>query len=88
MTDVKSPETYIGTDRAENFASPGGADQDYVHAYTAPATLAFNQWALTGDWRVGGQDAVLTQPDGGITYRETYAPYANLRERASSAAQG
>jgi hypothetical protein len=69
MTDVESPETYIGTDRAENFASPGGADQDYVHAYTAPATLALNQWALTGDWRVGGQDAVLTQPDGGITYR-------------------
>jgi thiol-disulfide isomerase/thioredoxin len=36
MTDVESPETYIGTDRAENFASPGGADQDQVHAYTAP----------------------------------------------------
>jgi cytochrome c biogenesis protein CcdA/thiol-disulfide isomerase/thioredoxin len=69
MTDVESPETYIGTDRAENFASPGGADQDHVHAYTAPATLALNHWALTGDWRVGGQDAVLTQPDGWITYR-------------------
>ncbi|WP_158929406.1 cytochrome c biogenesis protein DipZ [Acidisphaera sp. S103] len=69
MTDVESPETYIGTDRAENFASPGGADQGQVHPYTAPATLALNRWALTGDWRVGGQDAVLTQPDGGITYR-------------------
>ena len=69
MTNVESPETYIGTDRAENFVSPGGADQDQVHAYTAPSTLALNQWALKGDWRVGGQDALLTQPDGGITYR-------------------
>jgi cytochrome c biogenesis protein CcdA/thiol-disulfide isomerase/thioredoxin len=67
--DVKSPETYIGTDRAENFASPGGAVQDQAHHYTAPATLALNQWALTGDWRVGGQDAVLAQPNGGIIYR-------------------
>jgi len=24
---------------------------------------------LTGDWRVGGQDAVLAQPNGGIIYR-------------------
>lgn len=39
------------------------------HVYTAPSTLALNQWALTGDWRIGGQDAVLAQPDGGITYR-------------------
>ena len=69
MTDVKSPETYIGTDRAENFASPGGASQDQVHAYTSPSTLARNQWALTGDWRVGEQDAILAQPGGGITYR-------------------
>lgn len=69
MTNVESPETYIGTDRAENFVSPGGAVQDVVHAYTAPATLALNQWALTGDWRVGQQDAVLAQPDGGIIYR-------------------
>jgi hypothetical protein len=24
---------------------------------------------LTGDWRVGGQDTVLAQPNGGIIYR-------------------
>jgi thiol-disulfide isomerase/thioredoxin len=63
VPDVQSPETYNGTDRAEDFVSPGGAEQDEVHAYTARSSLAFNQWALTGDWRVGGQDAVLMQPD-------------------------
>jgi hypothetical protein len=69
VADVQSPETYIGTDRAENFASPGGAVRDQTHAYKLPSTLAVNQWALTGDWRVGGQDAVLAQLGGGITYR-------------------
>ena len=60
--------TGVSGDRAEGFVSPGGAKQDEVYAYTVPSSLALNQWALTGDWRVGGQDAVLTQPDGGITY--------------------
>ena len=69
MNEVESPETYIGTDRAENFVSPGGAVQDQAHRYAAPATLALNQWALTGDWYVGREDAVLTQPNGGIIYR-------------------
>jgi thiol-disulfide isomerase/thioredoxin len=69
MADVESPETYIGADRAENFASPGGVDLDQAHSYTAPSSLTLNQWALTGDWRVGGQDAILAQPNGGITYR-------------------
>jgi hypothetical protein len=40
MKDVESPETYIGTDHSENFASPGGAVQDQAHHYKAPATLA------------------------------------------------
>jgi hypothetical protein len=68
VADVRSPETSIGADRAEGFVSPGGAILDQVRDYTAPSALALNQWALTGDWRVGGQDAVLAQPDGGITY--------------------
>jgi cytochrome c biogenesis protein CcdA/thiol-disulfide isomerase/thioredoxin len=69
MADMRSPETYIGADRAENFASPGGAVQDQDHAYTAPVSLRLNQWALAGDWRVDGQDATLTQPGGAIAYR-------------------
>jgi cytochrome c biogenesis protein CcdA/thiol-disulfide isomerase/thioredoxin len=69
VADIESPETYIGADRAENFASPGGVDLDRAHAYTAPLSLTLNHWALTGDWLVGGQDATLAQPNGGITYR-------------------
>jgi Thioredoxin like C-terminal domain len=69
MADVESPETYIGTDRAENFASPGGAISGQSQNYTTPAILALNQWALAGSWNVGPEDAVLDQPGGAITFR-------------------
>ena len=35
MSEVRSPETYLGYERAENFVSPGGAVADVPHAYTA-----------------------------------------------------
>ena len=54
--DVKSPETYVGTDRAENRVAPD-------------ARLRLNQWALGGDWTVQGQPAVLNKADGRITHR-------------------
>jgi len=56
MINVASPETYVGYDRAENFISPGGAVQDASHVYAA-ATPRLNEWALSGDWRVGKEDA-------------------------------
>jgi hypothetical protein len=34
MGDVRSPETYVGYDGAENFVSPGGAVEDDRHNYT------------------------------------------------------
>src|SRR5438105_2819854 len=48
--NLKSPENYVGYERTENFASPGGAILDKRRTYTAPATLRLNQWALSGDW--------------------------------------
>jgi len=44
----ESPETYIGTARAQNFRSPGGLVQDHLKDYAAPASLDLNQWALAG----------------------------------------
>ena len=66
--DVKSPETYIGYMRAENFASPGGAVSDAAHDYSL-ADLKLNDWGLAGDWTVGGQYATLDKKDGAISYR-------------------
>jgi cytochrome c biogenesis protein CcdA/thiol-disulfide isomerase/thioredoxin len=66
---VQSPETYIGYIRAENFASPGGFDEDGVHVYRAPSRLNLNEWALAGKWKDEGQIATLLSPAGGIVYR-------------------
>ncbi len=68
MKDVQSPETYIGYNRAENFASPGGAAQDARHSYAAP-TPRLNEWGLAGDWTVQPESASLDEKDGAIVYR-------------------
>jgi thiol-disulfide isomerase/thioredoxin len=49
---LKSPENYVGYERMENFASPGGASSGGRRVYAAPAALRLNQWALVGDWTV------------------------------------
>jgi len=65
----QSPETYVGYRRAENFASPGGFAQDQARAYSAPAALKLNQWALSGSWNVDPEKAVLAAAPGKITFR-------------------
>src|ERR1043166_6087200 len=66
---LKSPENYVGYDRTENFASPGGAVLDKRRVYAVPARLRLNQWALSGDWTVGKQATVLNKANGRIAYR-------------------
>ena len=66
---LKSPENYVGYERTENFASPGGAVLDKRRVYAAPARLRLNQWALSGDWTVERQATVLNTAGGRIAYR-------------------
>jgi thiol-disulfide isomerase/thioredoxin len=66
---LKSPENYVGYDRTENFASPGGAVLDKRRVYAVPARLRLNQWALSGDWTLKKQATVLNKANGGIAYR-------------------
>ncbi len=69
VADVKSPETYVGYDRAENFASTDTVVENAPHVYALAPQLQLNQWGLTGDWTVMGERAVLNAADGWITYR-------------------
>jgi thiol-disulfide isomerase/thioredoxin len=66
---LRSPETYLGYERSESFASPGGVATNKSHNYAAPAPLKLNQWALSGDWTIHEQGAVLNKMNGGISYR-------------------
>jgi thiol-disulfide isomerase/thioredoxin len=51
---IRSPETYLGM----------GAPRD-----RAPEDLRLNDWALSGDWSVAHQAAMLTGAEGRIAYR-------------------
>ncbi len=66
---LRSVETYVGSERTENFASPGGAVLDKRHLYTAPERLRLNHWALAGEWTMGSEATVLHAANGRIAYR-------------------
>ncbi|WP_263359614.1 cytochrome c biogenesis protein DipZ [Acidicapsa ligni] len=67
--DVKSPETYVGYERAQNFASPGGLNQDVPQLYKAPADFKQNEWAFDGNWRDERQIATSLSASSAILYR-------------------
>lgn len=69
MGDVKSPETYLGYDRAENFVSQGGARHDRTSTYNTPPMLSLNTWGLDGQWNIGAERISLAAPGGKISYR-------------------
>ena len=66
--DTRSPETYLGFNRAENFISPGGAVRNAPHVYTS-GSPQLNEWGLSGNWTIGGENAALNQIDGSIVFR-------------------
>lgn len=68
-SSLKSPENYLGYERTENFASPGGAAPDKPHSYQLPAMLRLNQWAMSGEWTVRKDAAALNTAKGRIAYR-------------------
>ena len=66
---LRSPENYLGYERTANFASPGGATLDQGRIYATPARLRLNHWALSGDWTMAKEAAVLNKANGRIAYR-------------------
>jgi thiol-disulfide isomerase/thioredoxin len=69
MTDVRSPETYIGYARADHFASPGGIKSNTANVYAQPTHLRLNEWGLVGTWEDHKQAAVLQSAGGRIVFR-------------------
>jgi len=68
-TDVQSPETYVGYDRADSFLPTGGLKQDAAQSYAIPKHLELNQWGLAGKWTDHAQVASLDAARGRIVYR-------------------
>lgn len=66
---LHSSETYIGYERASNFASRPAAARDTATEYALPRNLGLNDWGLAGRWTVGRERAVLDSSGGRIVYR-------------------
>ena len=58
-----TPETYLGTDRAEGWLAP---PHNGLHDYGGPVTgqLALNEFAYSGSWRISGQPAIAVSNAG------------------------
>jgi len=67
--DIRSPETYTGFARTQNFASPERMGRDSSKTYSLPARLGLNHWGLGGSWRVGAESARLEAAPGKIAFR-------------------
>ena len=67
--NLQSPENYVGYERTQNFASPGGLRARKCYKYTSPARLKLNHWALAGNWTAEKQAIVLSEANGRIAYQ-------------------
>jgi hypothetical protein len=64
--NLRSPENYLGYGRTQGFAFSGRPRRDERQHYTAPPSMRPNQWALSGDWRIGPVATALEEPGGTI----------------------
>jgi thiol-disulfide isomerase/thioredoxin len=67
--NLESPETYLGYEQGQNFASPGGARFDESRTYEVPDSLRLNSWALGGDWTIKDGASVLDRAEGRLAFR-------------------
>lgn len=66
---LRSPETYLGYERGERFASPGPPAVDQPHAYRLPDRLRPGDWALAGEWTIGATASLSDAPGGRLAVR-------------------
>ncbi len=66
---LRTPETYLGYQQSEGFASPEGVVPATRSAFERPTWLGSNQWALAGEWTIGPEKVVLGDADGSIAFR-------------------
>ena len=66
--NLRSPESYLGYEQAQNFASPDPA-LDQSRTYVVPDDLRLNQWALAGEWAIERGASVLTGSEGSLAFR-------------------
>jgi len=69
LNDLRSPETYVGYARTDNYLSPERITKDAPASYTVPGRIDVNNWGLGGKWDVGAERAMLATAPGKIVFR-------------------
>jgi thiol-disulfide isomerase/thioredoxin len=67
--NLKTPETYVGYQQGQNFASAADLVIDDPRTYSVPEPLNPNEWALAGSWAVESRASVSQEPDAKIAFR-------------------
>jgi thiol-disulfide isomerase/thioredoxin len=76
-TSLKSPETYLGADRASAFSHVGPSPIGQPHTFDPPEHLRLNHWALRGEWTVEA-DSIEVDVHGSSILIECHARDVNL----------
>ncbi|MBV7363951.1 redoxin domain-containing protein [Actinomycetaceae bacterium TAE3-ERU4] len=67
-SEGQSPETYLGTERANGFV--GTPDlSDGVKTYKSVPSLPLDSWTLSGNWEVNGEKITARSNGAKLTYR-------------------
>ncbi len=68
FASIRSQETWLGTRRARNFASPEGL-REGEYLYRLPDFYQLKFWGFAGRWNVEEERSVLRQPGGEIAFQ-------------------
>jgi len=66
---ARSPETYVGSDKAEGFAATPAIRAGQTADFTPAATIPVDHWAFAGSWRETPQAAIADKPGARILYQ-------------------
>ena len=61
-----TPETYLGSNRIDNFLSPEPILNNKIAQYSFPKKLMKNSWALEGQWVISSQKIISAQSSASI----------------------
>jgi len=65
-SNQRTPETYLGYEKAKNFVGSSPLLADKTLQYRAAEKLELHQWSLHGDWLQGAQMLTLQQAGGRV----------------------
>jgi cytochrome c biogenesis protein CcdA/thiol-disulfide isomerase/thioredoxin len=69
LSQIGSPETYLGYGKAQRNINPGPWAKDQRHDYALTPPIRLNDWSIGGAWTVGVEDAALNASGGRIVFR-------------------